>query len=78
MEKIKPTKNDLIEKQNELTERISKIKADLKRGLDPDMEEQAIQLENYEVLYELLQNAESELVDINRQLARISRESITD
>ena len=69
MSTIELTKKDLLEKQQELIERVTAIKKDFEKGLDPDLEEQALQLENYEVLQRLLEQAEIELEKIERQLA---------
>ena len=66
------TREELLEKQQELIERISAIKKDFEKGLDPDLEEQALQLENYEVLQRLLEQAEIELEKIETQLAKMS------
>lgn len=57
-----------------LEKKISAIKADLKAGLNPDSGEQAIQLENYEVLFEILRTSESELAKINKKLNRLENE----
>lgn len=67
------TKEELLEKQEELIQRITAIKKDFERGLEPDLEEQAIQLQNYEVLQRLLQNAESQLEKIEKQLSVMNR-----
>ena len=66
------TREELLEKQQELIERITAIKKDFEKGLDPDLEEQALQLENYEVLQRLLEQAEIELEKIETQLAKMS------
>ena len=69
------TKEDLLKKQQELIERVTAIKNDFGKGLDPDLEEQAVQLENYEVLMRLLENATIELGNIENQLAKMNRGS---
>ncbi len=61
-------KNKLQALKEELENRINSIREDLKRGLDRDSEEQAVQLQNYEVLLGLLQQAEDELKTINEKL----------
>ena len=63
-EKIK----ELQDKKKQLETRILAIEKDIKSGLDPDSEEQAVQLENYEVLLEILRNAEDELNAVNKQI----------
>lgn len=64
------TKEELLNKQQELIDRITAIKNDFERGLDPDLEEQALQLENYEVLQQLLHHAEIELMKIEEKLRK--------
>ena len=66
--------DDLQHQKEVLESKIKAIEADLKSGLDPDAEEQAIQLENYEVLLELLRMSESELTQINKKLNRLENE----
>ncbi len=67
------TKDELLKKQQELIDRITAIKKDFEKGLDRDLEEQALQLENYEVLQGLLEQAAAELEKIEKQLAKMSR-----
>ena len=55
----------------ELSERVTKIKADLTKGLDADSKEQATQLENREVLEALANEATEELTKINAALQRM-------
>ena len=62
---------DLQNRRKELEDRIQAIKSDIGSGLDPDSEEQAVQLENYEVLMELLRTAESELADVNDKIRNL-------
>ncbi|MGI9228145.1 MAG: hypothetical protein ACR2PU_05075 [Gammaproteobacteria bacterium] len=69
------TKEELLKKQQELIERVTAIRKDFEKGLDPDLEEQALQLENYEVLQRLLEQAESELEKIENHLIIINRET---
>ena len=59
----------LQQRRDELTQRLAAIRRDLGRGLEPDLEEQAIQLENLEVLQEIERVASEELRDIDRKLA---------
>ncbi len=64
-----------LEKLNEekvrLEEKIESIKRDLRHGLDATKNEQAIQLENYEVLMEILKVTESELSDVNSKIYQL-------
>lgn len=66
---------DLKNKKQELENRILAIEKDLKSGLDPDSEEQAVQLENYEVLLEILRNTEGELKLINEKIFELENAS---
>lgn len=59
----------LLNRRAELEARLAKIKADYARGLDRDLEEQAQQLENAEVLEALTRQAVSELAEIDKKLA---------
>lgn len=74
MTKSTITKDELLNKQQELIDRIIAIKKDFESGLDPDLEEQALQLENYEVLQQLLHHAEIELMKIEEKLGKISKQ----
>jgi len=65
------TRESLIDKRRELEERVEAVRRDFAGGLDPDFEEQAVQLENAEVLNELLRQALSELEDIESKLRQI-------
>lgn len=69
-----PSRDELLQRQDELTRRLKAIQNDLGRGLDRDLEEQSIQLENFEVLQEIARMAKEELMDIERQLARLPAE----
>ncbi len=69
------TRDELLTKQHKLIERVTAIKEDFERGLSPDLEEQAIQLENYEVLQRLLEQANAELDKIDEQLKKMATTS---
>lgn len=69
-----PTQGDrqrLLQRRDELRKRLEEIKKDYGRGLDPDLEEQAVQLENAEVLAGIAKAAAEELVQVERKLAEI-------
>ena len=68
----KITRDELLTKQHELIDRITAIRKDFIKGLDPDLEEQAQQLENYEVLQRLLEQANLELDKIDEQLKKMA------
>lgn len=59
----------LVQRRDELRERLAAIRRDIGGGLERDLEEQAQQLENRETLMEIARVAESELAGIERQLA---------
>ena len=69
-----PDHQELINKKNTLLTRIEDIKRDLGRGLDADLGEQAIQLENLEVLQELLRVSSEELAEVNSQIEKFELE----
>lgn len=59
----------LKQKKRELETRLQKIKNDISSGLDANASEQAIQLENRDVLLEIRRVTEEELAAINRKLS---------
>jgi hypothetical protein len=61
----------LLDRREELLNRLAAIRADLASGLDADAEEQAVQLENLEVLSEIRRLAEAELESIEKALAAL-------
>ncbi len=65
------TRQQLLQRQAELEKRLQAIRDDLRRGLDADSEEQAIQLENLEVLQEINRLAEKELAEVQQSLAKL-------
>ena len=56
----------------ELEKRLEDIKADYKRGLSADADEQSIQLENAEVLAEISNVTVAELEKINNRIVELS------
>jgi hypothetical protein len=65
------SREELLQNRDELVQRLAAIRADLGKGLDADSKEQAIQLENIDVLSEISRISEEELQKINRQLAAL-------
>lgn len=63
----------LRQKQTELRERVDAIRRDFRSGLDRDFEEQAVQLQNAEVLDALLKQALTELEEIELKLRRLEK-----
>ena len=67
-------REQLLQKKRELQQRVDKIKSDLRRDSEPleaDFAEQAVQRENDDVLGALRDTARSEIIQIDRALARI-------
>ncbi len=58
----------LVDKRDELLERLERIRADLESGLESDMEDQAIQLENRDTLLEIARITEEELEQVLKDL----------
>ena len=65
-------KEQLIEKRNELRLRLESIEKDYRQGLDPDLEEQAVQLENAEVQEAIAKSTSEELQRIEEKLAKLN------
>lgn len=71
---LQQKKAELIIKRDELLARLEAIKSDYRSGLSADSEEQAIQLENAEVLEEISRVTNEELQKVTQALARIEIE----
>ena len=67
---------DLVARRDELRGRIEAIHRDIGGGLEKDYEEQAIQLENLEVLQEIVRVAEQELRQVELKLAELQGNTI--
>jgi len=63
----------LLKKKQELGERLERIKQDLAGALNPDFEEQATQLENRDVLYEIQRVTTEELAAIKKKLNQLDQ-----
>ncbi len=66
---MEKTRDELIQSRDELLNRLEAIRKDLRGGLDADSKEQAIQLENMQVLQEIARVTEENLQEINKQLS---------
>lgn len=66
------TLEELIQNRDELLNRLAAISKDLRGGLDADSKEQAIQLENMQVLQEIARVTQENLQQINKQIAALS------
>lgn len=62
----------LITRRDELRERIEAIEKDYRQGLDADSEEQAMQLQNAEVLAGISKAAADELEQIEKKLGEFA------
>lgn len=74
MTNTKNEKSRLIEKRDELRERLDSIEKDYRQGLDPDSGERAVQLENAEVQEAIAKAASEELQRIEEELAKLNSE----
>jgi len=62
----------LISRRDELRQRIAAIERDYRQGLDADSEEQAMQLENAEVLEAISKAAAEELTEVEEKLGKFA------
>lgn len=68
MPEIKQTKEQLERRRDEINVRLNRVNNDLQMELDPDAEEQAIQVEQNEVAVTMEANLRKELAMIEDQL----------
>ena len=71
---MKRTHEQLLARKKELMKRLEAIRSDLRRGLAADSEEQAVQLENLQVLQEIHRLADAELRAVEQELTTTSAE----
>jgi len=71
-EQLIEEQQQLIERQTALKARLEAIEQDYRRGLDKDAEEQALQLENAEVLDGIAAAVAGELEQVEERLARVN------
>ncbi|MGD8925219.1 MAG: hypothetical protein PVG20_00125 [Thioalkalispiraceae bacterium] len=64
-------KQELLAKRDQLIDRLEAIEKDYRQGLDADAEEQAVQLENAEVLAGIARAAREELDRIEKELEEL-------
>ena len=72
---LQTRKQELESQRADLLARLDAIQSDYRRGLSADSEEQALELENAEVLAEISRVTNEELQKINTALERIDRET---
>ena len=70
---MEKTLDELTQSRDELLKRLEAIRKDLRGGLDADSKEQAIQLENMQVLQEIARVTDENLQQINKQISALSR-----
>lgn len=70
-EELQRKQSELVEKRTLLKQRLEAIQKDIGKGLDADWEEQAVQLENAEVLDEIARVTSEELHKIEQGIERI-------
>lgn len=73
---LQDRKSALLKQREQLRQRLNAIQQDFAKGLDRDWEEQAVQLENAEVLNEIARVTAEELTKIELAVERIERELI--
>jgi RNA polymerase-binding transcription factor DksA len=71
MKEYEETRNSLIEMLEELDDRLARISQDIQEPLDQNVEEQATQAENNEVLDDLGNAARTEMEMVKQAIARI-------
>ncbi len=71
MPEIDARREELLKQRDELRDRHDKIMADLNHGLEADLEEQAIQLENRDTLLEIERVTSEQLVRIEEELGKL-------
>lgn len=69
---IHTEKEQLLARRDELRARLAAIEKDYRQGLDADAEEQAVQLENAEVLDAIARSAAEELRQVEARLAELA------
>lgn len=75
---LQDRKSTLIQQRDQLRQRLDAIRQDFAKGLDQDWEEQAVQLENAEVLNEIARVTAEELSKIEVAVERIERELMSN
>ena len=71
MKEYEETRNSLIEMLEELDDRLARISQDIQEPLDQNVEEQATQAENNQVLDDLGNAARTEMEMVKQAIARI-------
>ncbi len=71
MTKVKRTREQLEKRRDELNDQLNGVNRDERIELDPDPEEQAIQLEQHNVSISMEANLRKELVQIEDELAEL-------
>ena len=74
MKKIKQTRKQLEKRRAEILEQLNRVNRDERIGLDIDIEEQAIQLEQHDVAVTMEANLRKELIEIEDKLLEFGSE----
>ena len=74
MKKIKQTRKQLEKRRDEINAQLNRVNQDERIGLDNDMEEQAIQLEQHDVAVTMEANLRKELIEIEDKLLNFNNE----
>jgi hypothetical protein len=72
---MKRSRQELLVRKHELLKRHAAIRGDLASGLASDSEEQALELQNFEVLQEIERLAHKELMAIEEELFQLDDDS---
>lgn len=67
------TREQLLARRSELLERLEAIKRDYASGLDRDLDEQSIQIENQDVLAKLSREAVEQMKEIENKLCTLEK-----
>ena len=67
--------DDLKEQRSKLRQKLAAIEADYRKGLVPDSDDRAIELENADVLEEIARTVANELESIEKRLSELASNS---
>jgi uncharacterized coiled-coil DUF342 family protein len=67
--------DDLKEQRSKLRQKLAAIEADYRKGLVPDSDDRAIELENADVLEEIARTVANELESIEKRLSELANNS---
>ena len=73
MKENQPNRENLLRRRDEINKQLDRINGELRIELDPDPEEQAIQLEQDEVAITMEDNLRRELADIEERIISLEQ-----